>query len=180
MKRSIEIYAFAVCALALAANGLSVQSASAAALTESRSVNVRVNPLGLMVGYLNADVDIRVSPRITLGPSGGFFRTSGSIDWTAYLIGPRANFFLLGDAFQDGAVLGAFGGYWASHSKVFSGTPSHENGFFAGSLLGYQWYFSNGINIGIGGGVIYFTGNANSSIFSNWRGTGEFTLGIAL
>ena len=68
----------------------------------AQSANVRVNPLGLLIGLFNADIDFKVTDTVTVGPQLSYLNWSlGSTSVKAYGIGARANFYLSGPVFTD-------------------------------------------------------------------------------
>ena len=121
----------------------------------AQSTNVRVNPLGLLIGLFNADIDFKVTDTVTVGPQLSYLNWSlGSTSVKAYGIGARANFYLSGPVFTDGwyaapAVAMAFA---SAKNSTDSASYSAVN---VSGLFGYQWVWASGFNINLGFGASY-------------------------
>ena len=166
----------------------------------SNQYDFRFSPLGLVVGSINLDFDIAITPDWTIGPalqywhlkinSGSDF--TSSFDITAYAAGVRANWFYNG-VFTDGLYVGPSAKYAnvTLNTTNSSGSVSGNiNGFLAGCLVGYGWFWDSfnimlgaGANIGIGNsGNITVTGSSGNQTTTSTSLSGidlEFSLGWA-
>jgi len=154
-----------------------------------RGMNVRVNPLGLLVGTLSGDFDIKVSDRITIGPSLSYFSASMLFTkLTGFGIGARANIYLTGDAMTSSWILGPGIGF--SAFSVDTGfEKGSSSGLYLGTVVGYQWVFGNGLNINLGAGANYYTQGStvvadngtqiDVPFFHGIAPSGEVTIGYA-
>lgn len=157
----------------------------------------RFNPLGILVGAIEADFNIAVDSNWTLGPQLGLlhhkYPSSGSYttpyDTKAFAAGIRANYFRNGN-FTDGLYVGP--------SLKWAGVKietNDNNGPVTGSaaltiascVVGYGWFWDS-FNIMLGGGLQLGVGAShveitNSSGQKDWIPhhvsslTGEFSLG---
>lgn len=162
--------------------------ASAEAVPD-RSINVRVNPLGLLVGSLSADVDFAISDKFTIGPTLSYYSaTLFTTTLSGFGIGARGNWYLSGNAMTDSWILGPQLGM--SLFSISSGaSKASSTGFYFGGIGGYQWVWKSGFNINLGLGANYYTqaGSAQASDgttltvpgFSGIGPTGELTVGWA-
>ncbi len=125
-----------------------------------RSVNFRVNPVGLLFGVWGGDVEFGLLKRLTLGPSAAVLKgLTGATDSTYYQFGAIATVYLASERFTD-SVLVRMSGYYIpisiarqSAGTVFTGVlPTASFGVSGG----YEWMFSNGININLAAGVAYY------------------------
>lgn len=179
---------------------LSLSSSAWAQKTEyasdARKVNIRVGPLGLLLGYLNADVDFKVGQEWTAGPSIGYLRwnlEAGGVKYsaTAFQLGLRTNWYFQGTAINDGWYFGP----GLTYSKATVESNEYEAtamGLIASGIVGYNWMWEN-FNIMLGGGMFLSTipgevevtrkSNGVKEKVSVGRGpsgiTAEFTLGWA-
>ena len=152
-----------------------------------KSINVRVNPLGLLLGAISADVDFKISDKFTIGPTMSYY--SASILGTklsGFGIGARGNYYLTGDAMTDSFILGPQLGM--SLFSVSSGnSKASSTGFYVGAIGGYQWVWQNGFNVNLGLGANYYSQAASAKAsdgtsisvpgFHGFGPTGELTVG---
>lgn len=173
MKKLLAILMFAFC------------------LTAQAEINVRVSPLGLLTGYLGAEVDIPVSSAWTLGPELKFLSTSdGDYDVTGYSLGIRGNYWFNGSVFTQGWYFGPLLQMIGVKVEDDSGTTNLKGdatGVGATGFFGYQWMWQT-FNINLGAGPALYTvnkvtvkdSNGNRETYSGYSGLGlalEFTLG---
>lgn len=123
----------------------------------AQSTNIRVNPLGLLIGMLNADVDFKVGETFTIGPRLGYFSVkAGEVKASAFAIGARANIYVTGAAFTDGWYVGPSFTY--SRVSFKDGTQEGSGGSIAiAAVGGYQWVWPSGFNMNLGLGPQYLT-----------------------
>jgi hypothetical protein len=130
-------------------------------LSVSAQTNVRTNPLQLLIGVLNTDVDFKIHRRWTLGPTLQFIdRKIEDYDVKAYGIGLRANYNLSGEVFHQGWYLGPSLS-WLSIEVADKGTvltplTGEANGFALTAIFGYQWMWEH-FNINLGVGPVVYT-----------------------
>ena len=135
------------------------------------SVNARISPLGLLIGYFNADVDIKVGDQWTLGPtfsywgfdvtSSGF--TGDSMRVESKSIGARANWYKNG-VFKDSLF---FSPILQFVSASASGTSRTSGATVSASatvpvlsgLIGYHW-FGQTLNMSLGAGLGFGLGSS--------------------
>lgn len=124
--------------------------------SDSRKANFRFGPLGLLLGYLNADLDFKIGQEWTLGPSVGYLRwnlnsTGTNYSVTAYQVGARANWYFEGTAINDGWYFGPS----ISYTSVKVDSNDYEataTGIGFTGIMGYNWMWEN-FNIMLGGGL---------------------------
>lgn len=191
MKTLIVIVS--LCLIPSVGYGAARKPASVPQTTEAvplqHTINVRVNPLGLLIGALSGDVDFAVTKKFTIGPSISYYSaTIFDTSLTGYGLGARANVYLTGDAMTDSWILGP--GLGLSINSVSSGESKASSvGFYVGSILGYQWVWTSGLNINLGLGANYYTQSASAKgsdgieiSVPGYHGlgpTGELTVGWA-
>lgn len=138
---------------------------SALASENADELNFRFAPLSLLIGWLNVDLDVRISENWTVGPTIGVWRINVPDSYFVgekYLLkrnsfGVRANWSHNG-AFKTGFYLSPIvqfvraeaSGVSASSGNSISATASATT--FTG-IAGYQW-FSDSFNITAGAGFI--------------------------
>ncbi len=138
--------------------------------SKAGTVNARVSPLGLLIGYFNVDVDFKVGDQWTIGPTLSYWSLSMSPDsvfTTSRLesksIGARANWYNKG-VFQDSLY---FSPVFQLVSATFSGTSRSSGAAISASasvpvasvLVGYHW-FGKSINTSLGAGVGFGLGSS--------------------
>lgn len=132
----------------------------------------RINPFALSQDSYNGSVGIGVSDITTLGLMGSYVDSSDELtDFSGYMVGPQLSFHLDGIA-EDGWFIKLVAGYADFSVYVYSpilAKSSEENDTFAddpyaeahmafafgGGLGGYQWAWTNGIQINLGLGAVY-------------------------
>lgn len=124
---------------------------------DTHSYNIRINPLSLLFGVINADFDIKLSPRFTFGPSLAFAtRSSGTTKLTAFGVGVRGNVYLGNDAITDSWYLGPVAGMYFTKTTQGANEGS-ASAFNIGTVIGYNWVWPSGFNIMLGGGAQYIS-----------------------
>jgi hypothetical protein len=125
--------------------------------TNAKSVNLRMNPLLLLVGYANLDVDIKLSNMVTLGPSIGYLNytskdIAGDVKSYAYDLGIRANIYPGAEALAEhGWYIGPSLHY--IYAKAELGTKSAELSGYSFNLVGgYHWIWES-FNLMLGAGL---------------------------
>lgn len=154
-------------------------------------VNVRTNIFKDLLG-INANIDIPVSQKWTVGPGLSFYRFSDTgFDVKGYEISARGNYWFSGDVFSQGWYLGptiSLLNIKVEHESVFGGTYEGEANVLSTTVFaGYQWMWES-FNIMLGLGPSYYASNkitikdnqGNTKEFGGFSGSGlslEFTLG---
>lgn len=127
-------------------------------------MNVRVSPLGLLISYINFDIDFKVSSDWTVGPTITYWNygfesslyTNRRLDVQTLALGVRGTWAQNG-AFQTGLYVSPvvqFVKATASGTSAFNGSriSAEGNPVIATGLVGYQWYGDN-FNINVGAGL---------------------------
>lgn len=151
------------------AQGAAPSSTSSSA--KEGSINARISPLGLLIGYFNADVDIKVGDQWTLGPtfsywgfdvsSSGF--TGDSMRVESKSIGARANWYKNG-VFKDSLFFSPIFQYVSASA---TGTSRSSGSTVSASasvpvlsgLVGYHW-FGQTLNMSLGAGLGFGLGSS--------------------
>lgn len=131
------------------------------------SVNARVSPLGLLIGYLNFDFDIKMDEQWTLGPTISYWSlnitdynfNSNQIKFEAYSLGARANWYKNG-VFKDSVYISPMIQYVSAKASGTSRTSGSDISASASlpvvsALVGYHWFgqtvnLSAGVGLGLG------------------------------
>lgn len=158
------------------------------ATSEAQSVNVRIDPLTMLVGVLNAEVDFKVSKAWTVGPTISYFRFNvGHSSVSASGLGVRGNYFFNGNVFTDSWYFGPFFKYATAEAEYKStGSSAKASGTGLGALVGYHWSWTT-FNMQLGGGIVNYsipdaeiTDNGDRVEYGGISGTGvalEFSIG---
>ncbi len=161
MKKMILVLTalFVISSSAMAANkGAAAPAAPAAPAAAAsggteKSMNVRVNPLGLLFGSVNGKLDMKMNTNWTVGLYGSYASYSLlSITTKSYGVGVGATYYF-NKAFEDSWVVEPFVAY--NRTSVTTTDTASLNGFVLGSDFGYQWNWAGGFNITLGLGVAY-------------------------
>lgn len=149
--------------------------------------NIRINPLGLLLGEIGADIDFGISESVTLGPSVSYLKASAtddsgnSVTATAAAFGLRANFYLSNKRFHDGWYLAPSAYYIPlTVSDTISGSSYSATLHMleVEALCGYQWVWKNGFNMTLGAGVGYYSASSSVTITNSSGGTSAATIPI--
>ena len=123
--------------------------------------NVRTNPLQLLLGVWNADVDFKIHRRWTLGPTVQLIdRKIEDYEVKAYGIGIRGNYYLNGEVYKQGWYLGPSLSWLsievADKDTVLAPLTGKSTGFALSAIFGYQWMWEK-FNINLGVGPVLYT-----------------------
>lgn len=141
---------------------------------DSKTLNVRMNIPGLFIGWTGGTVDFKLSPELTLGPIGKYFVYGSN---TGFAAGLSMSYALNGQVFSSGWLVNPYAEYYQSNYNHRKENASAV----IGTNLMYQWIWSNGINLQVGGGLVYSTlklpmgVGGNDNIHPN----ADFTIGYA-
>lgn len=121
-------------------------------LASAKTVNVRVNPLGLLFGVTNAGIDVALTNHFTLGVEGQFFEIkSGSTEAQSSSYGARAQYFFT-EALADSWYLAGFYNIVSAEAEnTLTNESASVDGSVVGGVFGYMWMWSN-FNIQLGFG----------------------------
>jgi hypothetical protein len=129
----------------------SASFADSTPVTPVRNANVRVNPLGIAFGVVNATLDLGAGDNFTVGPSAAFMtRSANGITATGFGIGIGSNIFLGHPRFTDSWILAPEVGY-----AYASGGGNSASGTELGLSIDYGWFWSSGFNLALGAGIEY-------------------------
>lgn len=153
MKRTSTVLAL----LALAW-GVSAQSATSTTKIEEKTMNIRVNPLAIVFGVINADADFRVGEKMTIGPSLSFATSSaGTIKATGFGASARMNYYLTGDAISDSWYVSPDVGLLFLSVSDGGANSGSATAFVGGATAGYHWVWGSGFNLMLGFGAGFYT-----------------------
>jgi hypothetical protein len=149
--------------------------------------NIRVNAVGVIVGAVGLDFDIKVADNWTLGPQFQYWHLSLSspndytssfkvTDWSAAV---RANWFHNG-AYTRGLYVGPSAGYASSNISVSDSSATRTasgSGAFVGCLVGYGWFWDN-FNMMLGGGAKVNFSKRTASVTNSDGSQHDVNLGL--
>ncbi len=127
----------------------------------SNTFDFRINPVGIVAGGIDANLDVRIAEDWTVGVQGIYLHLNLSpsgiytsdYNMTAYGFGVRANWFSNG-ALNDGFYFGPSLEYLNLSLKTTDASGSASgiaSGLMASGLIGYGWFWQH-FNILLGGG----------------------------
>jgi hypothetical protein len=118
--------------------------------------NLRFNPIVLLVGVINAELDYKLNDQVTVGPSLAFysFKTSGvSVGGTN--LGIQSRYFFKNFSDDSWYVTGR--GLYSTAEATISSLGIDYKGKYAGLLLGfgggYHWFWDS-FNMNLGAGLL--------------------------
>ncbi len=141
----------------------------------SKSVNIKIHPLGLLSKTLEAGVDYAVCEKISLGVRGSYFsnpnlltRESSSYAYSGYSLGLATSYYVSGMN-HSGFFMTAQANLAKKrgHLEDTSRTPSspdetkysislpNGSAYSLEGIGGYNYLWDNGFNIGVGFGMSY-------------------------
>ncbi|MBC7753071.1 MAG: hypothetical protein H7Z71_02465 [Moraxellaceae bacterium] len=133
-------------------------------LAQADTYNFRFSPIHAIVGYVNTNLDIAVSPNWTLGPSLGLWNfnsssttssnSSNSYNYRIFALGARANWFA-NEVYKDGLVVGPNIEFMSIDVKSKSTTSDLSGKVTAtilGCYVGYGWFWQS-FNQMLSGGI---------------------------
>jgi len=176
--------------LATSANA-AVSSASASqqvsagvmpAVVKNKSFNVQSSILSDLIGAVNLNVNFRLSPAFTAGPTAEYWSLSesdgdgGTGSVRLWSVGAQAEYAFNGDIMRDGVLLNPYVAYNAAENV--NASKYGVSGISAGALVQYQWIWQSGFNVQLGVGAGYSTVKTSSPAT---EGSGEVnaTHGVA-
>ncbi len=124
-----------------------------------KSYNVRVNPIGLLLGIYSANFDIGVTDALTIGPFGSFLSTNiGGVGVAGGGGGIEAKYYFNGQRLTSGLYLSPSVEYVSvAVNDQYSSRGVNASGISATATMGYQWVTDSGFNFQIGLGARYST-----------------------
>lgn len=140
-----------ICSLAIALSGLTAHADSA------DSWNARVEPLGLLLGLVNARIDYKLGEQFVFGPSILFWNLKvRDLRLRAAGVGLNGEYFF-DKAFESGWVIDGGINYSAAsfENEDDNGTTKKTklNAFRGQVLGGYHWFWGNTFNLALGAGL---------------------------
>jgi hypothetical protein len=120
------------------------------ALIQEKKINLRFYIPGLFIGWTGGALDIKLNPALTLGPTLKYF-TYGS--YTGFETGLTLNYALNGEVFSSGWLINPYAEYYQSNYNH----RKEQSSSVLGTNLMYQWMWDNGLNLQLGGGLVYST-----------------------
>ena len=145
--------------------------AASSASSANGSINARISPLGLLIGYINADVDFKLGDQWTLGPTfsyWGFDMTSSAFTddkmrVESKSIGARANWYKNG-VFKDSLFFSPIFQYVSASATGTSRSSGNTVSASASvpvlsGLVGYHW-FGQTLNMSLGAGLGFGLGSS--------------------
>ena len=157
------LFALLTLSFVVQAETSSETSATVSTSVPKKTMNIRGSPLGLLVNYINADLDIAMSETWTLGPTVSYWnfdlkeetRGFNAINLRMLSVGARANWYPSG-VFQSGFFISPMFQYMTATAKTRD-YRSEETSATASvpvvtALAGYQW-FGQTLNFSIGAGL---------------------------
>ncbi|CAN5554788.1 hypothetical protein BH10BDE1_BH10BDE1_35160 [soil metagenome] len=153
--------------VALLLLGLSSTKANAASASSNGDhfVNVRISPLGLLISYINVDVDFRLTDQWTLGPTLTYWKhnydstlyVSDALNVETMVIGARGTWSKNG-TYQTGLYVSPmiqFVSAKATGVSKASGVTLTGTGRapILTGLVGYQWFNGTGFMMNLGAGL---------------------------
>lgn len=161
--------------------------------SNERHGNFRFGPIGLLVGYIGANLDFKVGDSSwTVGPEVSYWDVDiFDVDFEATWLGVRGNYYIGRPALTTGWYIGPF----VSYVKVINKDNDSSRGgegrgedksFRLGAIGGYTWVW-NSFNMMLGGGLQASTGEDVRTYYPDGSYktddqsaaglTGEFTIG---
>lgn len=151
--------------------------------TPKKKYNLRINPLSLVFGTLSGFFDIRAGRQVTIGPQLGFVtRSSSLVTVVGYSLGARVNFTPNVDVMTDGFYIGpslSYTGVYVTFKDSSLLSDINIGIIDLSTNFGYQWFWTGGFNILLGGGLGYYIGDNRLLLYSGSHLTLEFSLGYA-
>ncbi len=146
---------------------------SAVADEPLKTVNINAQPLGHLFGLANVSAEFGVSDTIALGPTVAYVEAkSRSNTVTYYGFGGSVDFFLNHKRFTDGIVLTLGLNYLFPTNRTLSASRILESAQF-----GYVWFWDEGFNIVLQGGIDYLSGQMKGDQSSKIQPTGGVQIG---
>ena len=137
--------------------GIFLVLSSVSSVQAAATVNLRVDPLQVLVGTLSAGLDFEIADEWTFGPRFHFMNSQlGDYKFLTWGAGGRFNYYLSGKNFSRGW-------YWGSsveyrfvkverNSTLYGQVSGETSGLSTTQIFGYGWYWGN-FNMSVGGGA---------------------------
>lgn len=158
--------------------------------------NFRFNPVFLLVGMVDLNLDYKIHPNWTLGPEVSYWNykdthTEGYYDMRLirYSVGARANWFKSGVYNSSFYIAPALNYVHAKAKTLDTSTPAEgtAEGLVATAIFGYSWFWDSfnmmlggGLNVTVGDGKVKVTDSSGRTTESRLDGYGlafEYSLG---
>ncbi len=142
-----------------------------------KTMNISVNPLGLVLGSANIQFDYKLAQSFTLGGRLSYAKYSSSTV-TATSTGLGA----VGIYYFKGALLDGFRGLFGFDYISATGNGASISGTSFSLLGGYGWFWPGGFNMSLEGGIRQINLNFSGLGLGSYSGSGAalaFNLGYA-
>lgn len=176
---------------------LGMTGTSTSAFAANGEYNFRFSPLALLIGAVDLNFDMQVSPDWTVGPSVTFWKfelnSTGSFTEkytvSAFAFGARGNWFKNG-VYTDGLYVGP--ALQSAKVKVetrdsIGAVSAEANVLLASCLVGYGWFWDSfnmmlggGLAVGLGGSDVTVTDSSGNTTTVKARQTGGLALEYSL
>ncbi len=149
---------------------LSQTSQNGESSVSDSTFNISIHPLEILWGYLSGSIEMGVLKNVTVGPylshsgiSGSFNNSKAS--YRTLSVGAISTISLGHPNFTSGWLFQPF----VEYSSKLASAGFSAGAFGAGGNFGYQWFWSNRVNLLLGLGLKYTQGD-----FSIFGSTGTF------
>lgn len=176
---------------------LGLSGAADSAFATGGEYNFRFSPVVLLIGAVDLNFDIQVSPEWTVGPSLTFWKfelnSTGTFtekySVSAFAFGARGNWFKNG-VFTDGLYVGP--SLQSAKVKVetrdsIGAVTGEANILIASGIVGYGWFWDSfnmmlggGLAVGMGGSDVTVTDSSGTTTTVKSRPTGSLALEYSL
>ena len=128
--------------------------------SSAKLYNIRLSPLGLILGSISGTADFKLKSDLSVGPSISLWSlTVGSTTISSFNFGVEAVYAMNGDIEKKGWIGTAYASYGTfSMSETYSSTDYEASvGIFSlGGLYGYQWAWGK-VNVQTGAGLSFYS-----------------------
>ena len=139
--------------------------------SSAKLYNVRVSPLGLLLGQISGTLDFKLRSDLTIGPSLSLFSlTVGDTSISSFAFGGEAVYAANGDINKDGWIGSGSLSYGSfSMEQTYSSTAYEASvGILSlSALYGYQWMWDK-FNIQTGAGFSFYSADGTIELESSW------------
>lgn len=146
--------------------------------SSAKMYNVRVSPLGLLLGQISGTLDFKVRSDLTVGPSLSLFSlTVGSTSVSSFSFGGEAVYAPNGDIGKDGWIASAHASYGSFSMEETYSSVNYEASvgiLSIGGLYGYQWMWES-FNIQTGAGLSFYSADGTIELESSSGQTRSIT-----
>ena len=138
--------------------------------SSAKLYNIRVSPLGLLLGQISGTLDFKLRSDLTIGPSLSLFSlTAGDTSISSFAFGGEAVYATNGDINKDGWIGSGSLSYGSfSMEQTYSSTAYEASvGILSlSALYGYQWMWDK-FNIQTGAGFSFYSADGTIELESS-------------